>query len=90
MPRARRPLLSASFALPILAGALLSYVVLRDMAQSIQLTALAFPPGLLLGAASEEIIGEAHEAADASRWSVVAIVEGFALVALVAGIFEAA
>lgn len=89
VPRGRRLLLSASFALPILAGALLSYFVLRNVAESIQLTALAFTAGLLLVAASEEIIGEAHEATEDSRWSVLAIVGGFVLFAFVAGYFEA-
>ena len=88
VPRRRRLLLSASFVLPILAGAMLSYFVLRNMAETIQLTALAFTAGLLLVAASEEIIGEAHEAAEDSRWSVVAVVGGFVLFALVAGYFE--
>lgn len=89
VPRGRRMLLSASFALPILAGALLSYFVLRDMDEAIQLTALAFTAGLLLVAASEEIIGEAHDASEDTRWSVMAIVGGFVLFALVAGYFEA-
>lgn len=87
--RPRRLLISASFLIPVLAGALLSYLVLRDQSEAIQLTALAFTAGLLLVAAAEEIIGEAHEAAHDTRMSILAISAGFVLFALVASYFEA-
>lgn len=89
VPRARRFLISASFLIPVMAGALLSYLVLRDQSEAIQLAALAFTAGLLLAAASEEIVGEAHEAAPDTRWSSLAITGGFVLFALVASYFEA-
>lgn len=89
VPRGQRLLLSASFVVPVLAGALLSYLLLRDQSEAIQLTALSFTAGLLLVAASEEIVGEAHEAAPDSRWSALAISAGFVLFALVASYFEA-
>lgn len=89
VPRTRRLLLSASFLLPVMAGALLSYFLLRDAAEAIQLTALAFTAGLLLIAASEEIIGEAHEAACDSRTATFATAAGFVLFALIASYFEA-
>ena len=89
VPRTRRLLLSASFLIPVLAGALLSYLFLQDQGEVVQLTALAFTGGLLLVAAAEEIIGEAHEAAPDTRWSTLAISLGFVLFALVAGYFEA-
>lgn len=88
VPRARRLLLSASFLIPVLAGALLSYLFLREQSEAVQLTALSFTAGLLLVAAAEEIIGEAHEAAPDSRWSTFAISVGFVLFALVAAYFE--
>lgn len=87
--RSRRFLIGASFIIPVLAGALLSYLVLRDRSEVVQLTALAFTAGLLLVAAAEEIIGEAHEAAPDSKLSALAISGGFVLFALVASYFEA-
>lgn len=48
---------------------------------AIQLTALAFTAGPLLVADSEEIISEAHEAAENSLCSMLAIVGGFVLFA---------
>lgn len=89
VPRSRRILLSASFLLPVLTGALLSYVLLRDASEPIQLTALAFTAGLLLTAAAEEIVGEAHEAAPDTKAATLAIAGGFVLFALVASYFEA-
>ena len=88
IPRSRRLLLSASFALPILAAALISFVVLRGQSDAVQLTVLAFIAGLLLVAATEEIIGEAHEAAADTKASAVAIAGGFVLFALVSSYFE--
>ena len=84
VPRSRRLLLSASFVIPVVAGALISYLFLRDQSPALQLLALAFAGGLLLVAAMEEIIGEAHEAAEDSRASALAIVGGFALFGLIA------
>ena len=86
--RARRLLITASFAVPVLAGAALSYFLLRGQSEALQLAALAFTAGLLLTAASEEIIVEAHEAAADSRSAVLAISGGFVLFALVASYFE--
>lgn len=72
----------------MLAGALLSYLVLRDQSEEIQLTALSFTAGLLLVAAAEEIIGEAHEAAEDTRWATLSISAGFVLFAMVASYFD--
>lgn len=88
VPRSRRFLIGASFILPVLLGALLSYLILRDQSEAVQLTALSFTAGLLLVAAAEEIIGEAHEAAPDSKSSTLAISAGFVLFALVASYFE--
>lgn len=86
--RSKRFLIAASFLLPVLLGALISYIVLRDQSEAIQLTALSFIAGLLIIAAAEEIIGEAHEAAVDSKLPVLAISGGFVLFALVASYFE--
>lgn len=88
MPRSQRLLMSASFALPILVAALASYFLLREQGPAVQLTVLAFIAGLLLVAATEEIIGEAHEAAGDTKASALAIVGGFVLFALVSSYFE--
>lgn len=88
MPRPRRILMSASFAVPILVAALASYFLLREQGPAVQLTVLAFIAGLLLVAASEEIIGEAHEAACDTHLSAISIVGGFVLFALVSTYFE--
>lgn len=58
-----------SFVLPVLLGAMLSRFLLRDAAEAFQLAALALVAGMLLVAAAEEIIGEAHEARGESSWS---------------------
>lgn len=88
VPRSKRLLLSASFALPIVAAALVSYFLLRGQSAVVQLTVLAFIAGLLLVAASEEIIGEAHEASCDTKASALALVGGFVLFALVSSYFE--
>jgi len=87
IPRAQRILLAASFAIPMVVAALLSFLVLRDLPEVYQLGALAFIAGLLLVAATEEIVGEAHEADCDTRASVLAIAGGFALFGLVSGYF---
>lgn len=88
VPRSRRLLLSASFAIPAVGGAILSYFLLRDAPDAIRLTALSFTAGLLLVAASEDIIGEAHEAACDTRTATFATAAGFVLFALVASYLE--
>lgn len=87
--RARRRLLvCASFPVPVLAGAILSYWLLHGQSGPIRLLALAFIGGLLLVAAAEEIVGEAHEVACDKRWTSLAISAGFVLFALVASYLE--
>lgn len=88
VPRARRLLLSASFIVPVLGGALISYFLLRDQSEALQLTALAFIAGMLLVAAAEEIMTEAHEVYPPSRLSSFALICGFGLFAAVAGYFD--
>lgn len=87
VPRSRRILLSASFVVPVLAGALISYFLLRDRPETLQLAALAFIAGMLLVAAAEEIMTEAHEVYPPSRLSSLALICGFGLFAAVAGYF---
>lgn len=85
--RFKRLVLSASFAIATLLGATIGFWILRDQSEALQLTALAFTAGLLVLAAVEEMLGQAHEAADDSRLSAAFFVGGFALFALVASYF---
>lgn len=84
VPRARRLLLAASFCIPILLGATIGYWVLRDQSEAIKLSGLALTAGLLLVAAVEDMVGEAHEAIEDTHWSIAAFVGGFGLFTLVA------
>ncbi|HEY9553759.1 ZIP family metal transporter [Allosphingosinicella sp.] len=85
--RTKRILLSASFVVPVLAGAILSYFALRSQPEAYQLTALAFIAGMLLVAAAEEIMKEAHEVYPPSKLFSFAVIFGFGLFAAVASYF---
>lgn len=88
VPRGRRIMLSASFAIATLGGASVGYWVLRNQSETLKLTALAFTAGILLLAAVEEMIREAHEAAQDTRLSAGFFIGGFALLTLVASYFD--
>lgn len=77
--RARRLLLSASFLAPCLIGATLGYFLLRDATETLKLGALAFTAGILLIAAVEDMLKEAHESAADTRFSALFFIGGFAL-----------
>ncbi|WP_417777719.1 hypothetical protein [Stutzerimonas xanthomarina] len=83
IPRRRRLLLSASFALPVLFAAALSYYLLRDQADIWEMGMLALTAGLLTVAAVEDTLSEAHESAQDHRSSVLAFAGGFVLFTLV-------
>lgn len=87
VPRSKRLLLSLSFVAPVLGGALVAYFLLRGQGEALQLVALAFIAGMLLVAAAEEIMTEAHEVSPPSRVSSFALVCGFGLFAAVATYF---
>lgn len=87
LPRGRRVLLAASFALPILLGATLGYFGVRGQPEIIKLALLSFTAGILVAVAVEEMIPEAHEAGD-PRYAPLALVGGFALFALISVYFE--
>lgn len=67
VPRARRILLSASFAIPVLMMASLAYFFLRDQSDLWTMGALAFTAGLLALAAVEDMVSEAHESAECHK-----------------------
>lgn len=77
--RARRLLLSASFVIPVVGAAVLAYFGLRGQADAIKMAALVFVAGLYSLAAFEDMLAEAHESADDTRWSALSFLAGFAL-----------
>ena len=85
--RARRLLLSASFAVPILLGATVGYWAVRGQPDIVKLALLSFTAGILLTVAVEEIVMQAHEEED-SRWASLFLVGGFALFALLGSYLE--
>ncbi len=87
IPRARRLLLAASFAVPILLGAALGFFGVRGRPEIVKLSLLAFTAGILLSVAVEEMIPEAHEAGE-PRFAPLALVSGFAIFALISAYFE--
>ena len=83
--RAKRLLLSASFALPVLGAALLAFFALRGQGEPVKMAALVFVAGLYSLAAVEDMLREAHESAEDSRWSAICFLAGFALFLVVSG-----
>lgn len=79
VPRKRRVLMAASFAIPVLAASIGAYYLLRNQSEVIQMGGLVFVAGLLTVAAVEDMIGEAHESTRDMRGSVFAMVIGFVL-----------
>ncbi|MFF9141040.1 ZIP family metal transporter [Streptomyces albogriseolus] len=80
--RRGRLLSAVGFALPILFGAALGYLALRNAPDLLTLSVLAFTGGALLSVVIEEMIPEAHEAAE-TRWDSFYLVAGFTVFAAV-------
>ena len=74
-----RLLISASFAVPVVGAAVLAYFGLRGQSEAVKMAALVFVAGLYTLAAVEDMLREAHESAEDSRWSAVSFLVGFAL-----------
>ena len=83
--RAKRLLLAASFALPVLGAAVLAYFALRGQGEAVKMAALVFVAGLYALAAVEDMLREAHQSAEDSRWSAISFLAGFALFLVVSG-----
>ena len=83
--RAQRLVLSASFVVPVVGVAVLAYFTLRGQSEILKMTGLVFVAGLFTLAAVEDMLNEAHESAEDSRWSAVCLLVGFALFLVVAG-----
>jgi ZIP family zinc transporter len=83
--RAKRLWLAASFAAPVVGAAVLSYFLLREQSHVVKMAAVVFVAGLFILGAMEDMLREAHEADDDSRWSAMSLLLGFALFVLVTG-----
>jgi len=88
IPRSKRILLSASFAIPVLSAAVFAYFVLRNQPEAFKLAALTFTAGLLTVAAIEDMVSEAHESGDDTHISPLAFIGGFVLFVLVSAGLE--
>lgn len=75
----KRLALSASFVIPVVAAATLAYLALRGIGEGLKVTALVSVAGFYLLAAVEDMIREAHDTAQDSRWSALSLIAGFAL-----------
>jgi ZIP family zinc transporter len=83
VPKSRRLLLSASFAIPVVAMASIAYFFLKGQSEVWQMSALAFVAGLLALAAVEDMLSEAHESVEDTKWSLLLFTGGFVLFILV-------
>lgn len=82
IPRRRRLLLAAGFAIPILFGAALGFLALRQAPEVLTLSVLALTGGALSAVVVEEMVSEAHDG-ETSRLGPVALTAGFALFAAI-------
>jgi zinc transporter, ZIP family len=78
--RKQRLLMTAGFAIPILVGAALGFLALRDAPEVVTLSVLALTGGALVAVVVEEMVTEAHEG-DTSRLGPIFLTAGFALFA---------
>jgi ZIP family zinc transporter len=85
--RGKRFMLSTSFAIPVLTAAVIAYYLLRNQSDVFKMAGLAFTAGLLAVAAVEDMISEAHESEEDTRWSIVAFTGGFVLFTFVSAGF---
>jgi zinc transporter, ZIP family len=83
VPRRKRLLLAASFFLPVVGGAALSYLTLRNQSEGAQMAALVATSGLFAVAVFEDMITEAHDASEDTRTSTAFLLLGFAAFTLV-------
>lgn len=91
VPRSRRLLIAASFAVPILLGATIGYWAVRGQAEIVKMSFLAFTAGILIAVAVEEMVTQAHEVRaeeGEDPFDSVALVAGFGLFALLSAYLE--
>lgn len=88
VPRGKRLLMMASFAVPVLAAATFAHLILKDAGDLWKFGALAVIAGLLSVAAVEDMLGEAHENGTHTKAAAMAFVGGFALFVFVSAGLE--
>lgn len=88
LPRAKRLLVSASFAIPIVLGTAIGYWGMRGQSDAVKFALLAFTAGILLTVAVEEIVVQAHDSGEDSSWASLFLVGGFALFAAITVYFR--
>ena len=88
VPRGKRLLMMASFAVPVLAAATFAHLILKDAGDLWKFGALAVIAGLLSVAAVEDMLGEAHENGTDTKAAAMAFVGGFALFVFVSAGLE--
>lgn len=81
-------ILSTSCAASCLSGATVGYWLLRHWSEAPKLVALAFTAGILLIAPVEEMLEEAHKAAQDTSYSALFFILGFGLFTLIASYLE--
>ena len=86
--RATRLWISASFVIPVVGAAVLSFFLLRNASEALKMGSLVFVAGFYTVAAVEEILAQAHETRDDSRFSAVSFIAGFALFTFVSKTFS--
>lgn len=82
-PRRTRLLMAASFAVPVLLGATLGYLVLRQAPEILTLSVLAATGGVLMSVVVEEMVTQAHDG-PTSSYGPLLLTGGFGLFALIA------
>ena len=75
-------LMAAGFAIPILLGATLGFLALREAPELLTLSVLALTGGALAAVVVEDMVSEAHEG-DTSQFGPVFLTAGFAVFAAV-------
>ncbi len=80
--RRTRLLMAASFALPVLIGAALGYLALRQAPEIVTLSVLAATGGVLTCVVLEEMVTQAHEG-PTSSYGPLLLTAGFGLFALI-------
>jgi ZIP family zinc transporter len=86
--RRRRLIMAGGFAVPILAGAALGFLALREAPEVVTLSVLALTGGALVAVVVEEMVTEAHEG-DTSRLGPLFLTAGFALFGAISVYFGA-
>lgn len=80
MKKRLRYILAAAFAIPILLGATIGFWAVRDSAEIVKFSLLAFTAGILLTVSIEEMVTEAHDRPDPT-FAAAFLSVGFALFA---------